>query len=410
MGLRPAPAARRLSSVALVACTLAIALSGCGGQAAHHRHGRAAASSGTGAVAAPPALGFPEIATKNTTRIASSDPVVVAAAVALAVFPSAAPGTHPTAVTLAPTDDWQAAIAAASLMGRPFRAPILLSTPGSLPAATADALAELSPTGARRLGHAQLVRIGDVPAPAGLRTIDVRGSNPYALAAGIDRLEAKRRHRYAHGVVIASAQYPKYAMPAAGYAAESGEPVLFVNSSGVPRATARALEAHHHPHIFVLGPPDVIPDSVLTELAQYGTVARVGAGDPASNSVAFTEYRDPPCPYGQACVHVPGSYGWAIRSPGHGYVLIDASNTLDAAAAAALSGSGSYGPQLLVVDPNTLPESVLSYFLNFATPGYTGEGPTAAVYNHAWLIGDTGEISAAVQAQVDSLLEAVPQQ
>jgi hypothetical protein len=139
-------------------------------------------------------------------------------------------------------------------------------------------------------------------------------------------------------------------------------------------------------------------------------VARVGAADPASNSVAFTEYRDPPCPYGQACVHVPGSYGWAIRSPGHGYVLIDASNTLDAAAAAALSGSGSYGPQLLVVDPNTLPESVLSYFLNFATPGYTGEGPTAAVYNHAWLIGDTGEISAAVQAQVDSLLEAVPQQ
>jgi hypothetical protein len=91
-------------------------------------------------------------------------------------------------------------------------------------------------------------------------------------------------------------------------------------------------------------------------------------------------------------------------------VLIDASSTLDAAAAAALSGSGSYGPQLLVVDPNTLPQSVLSYFLNFATPGYTGEGPTAAVYNHAWLIGGLGEISAAVQAQVDSLLEAVPQQ
>jgi hypothetical protein len=52
---------------------------------------------------------------------------------------------------------------------------------------------------------------------------------------------------------------------------------------------------------------------------------------------------------------------------------------------------------------------VLNYFLNFATPGYTSEGPTAAVYNHAWLIGGSKQISVGVQAQVDSLLEAVPQ-
>jgi hypothetical protein len=90
-------------------------------------------------------------------------------------------------------------------------------------------------------------------------------------------------------------------------------------------------------------------------------------------------------------------------------VLLGARDTLDAAAAAALSSSGSYGPQLLLDDPNTLPSSVLNYFLNYATPGYTSEGPTAAVYNHAWLIGNTREISVALQAQVDSLLEAVPQ-
>src|SRR5947209_3478473 len=45
-------------------------------------------------------LTFPVVATKNTTRVAGSDPVADAAAVALAVFPSAAPGTHPPAVTL----------------------------------------------------------------------------------------------------------------------------------------------------------------------------------------------------------------------------------------------------------------------------------------------------------------------
>ena len=88
----------------------------------------------------------------------------------------------------------------------------------------------------------------------------------------------------------------------------------------------------------------MIPDSILKQLGQYGTVKRVGASDPAANSVAFTTYRDPPCPANQPCAHVPGSFGWAMRSPGHGYTLINAKRTLDAAAAAPLSASGSYGP------------------------------------------------------------------
>jgi len=98
-----------------------------------------------------------------------------------------------------------------------------------------------------------------------------------------------------------------------------------------------------------------------------------------------------------------------MRSPGHGYTLINAGRTLDAAASAALSASGSYGPQLLINDPNTMPQSVLNFFLNYATPGYTAEGPTAAVYNHGWVIGDPTTISVSVQAEMDSLLEVVPQ-
>ena len=153
----------------------------------------------------------------------------------------------------------------------------------------------------------------------------------------------------------------------------------------------------------------VIPDATLHQLGAYGTVKRVSGADPAANSVAFAAYRDPACVSGQACVHVPNSFGWALRSPGHGYVLLNTSRPLDAAAAAALSGSGDYGPDLLVENGSTLPKSVLNYFLDYATPGYTQEGPTAAVYNHAWMIGDDSAISTSVQAEVDRLLEAVPQ-
>jgi ell wall binding domain 2 (CWB2) len=209
--------------------------------------------------------------------------------------------------------------------------------------------------------------------------------------------------------MIASADDPAYAMPAAGWAAESGNPILFVSGSGIPAATRQALLSHQSPHIYVIGPESVISRHILVELRRYGTVNRVGVDDPAANSVSFASYRDPPCPFGQPCAHVPGSFGWALRSPGHGYVLVNASRPLDAAAAAPLSASGSFGPLLLVDNASSLPSPVLNYFLDYATPGYTQEGPTAAVYNHGWVIGDSSAISVSVQAQMDTLLEAVPQ-
>jgi ell wall binding domain 2 (CWB2) len=387
----------------LAAC---VALAGCGASTTlivrTTSTSSAAASSSAG-------LGIPALATKNTTRVSGVDPIDDAAGVALAVFPSVAAGTHPTAVTLAPTDDWQAAIASSVLMASPIGAPVLLSGSGSLPPATGNALSLLAPTGASSLAGAQVIRVGDVPAPKGLKAATITGVGPYALAAAINKYANAAAGKPSPDVVIASAEDAAYAMPAAGWAAESGDPVLFVSSSGVPGPTAQALTNDSHPNIYVLGPPGVIPDSVLTQLAHYGTVKRVGAQDPSANSVAFAVYRDPPCTADQPCAHVPGSFGWAMRSPGHGYTLLNAGRPLDAAASAALSASGSFGPQLVLDSANVLPSSVLNFFLDYATPGYTQEGPTAAVYNHGWMIGDPSAISVSVQAQVDSLLEAVPQ-
>jgi hypothetical protein len=385
-----------------------LALAGCGGRTTVFVHqttsGVQSSTSNAGQ-----RLGIPTILTKNTSRVDGADPVADAAGVARAVFPSAAAGTHPTAVTLAPTDDWQAAIASSVLMSNPLRAPILLSGSKSLPSATKDALAALAPTGAGQAQGAQVIRIGDVPTPSGVKTTAISGADPYKLAAAIDRFASAAAGKASSDVVIASGDDPQYAMPAAGWAAESGNPILFVSRSGIPQATSQALQSHQKPHIFVLGPSSVIPDSILKQLGRYGTVKRVGASDPQANSVAFAIYRDPPCPNNQSCVHVPGSFGWAMRSPGHGYTLINAHRTLDAAASAPLSASGSYGPQLLVDNPSSLPTTVLNFFLDYATPGFTQEGPTAAVYNHGWLIGDSSAISVGVQAQVDNLLEAVPQ-
>jgi len=397
---------RRTWPIALsAACVL---LAGCGGRATQLIV-RTTMTAANSPAPVPAGVGFPVLATKNTTRVSGANPIANAAGVALAVYPSSAPGTHPTAVAIAPTDDWQAAIASSVLMAPPIRAPILLSGATALPPSTTNALHLLAPTGAGSLAGAQVIRIGDVPAPSGLRGATISGSGPFALAAAVDKFASAAAGKPSADIVIASADNPAYAMPAAGWAAESGDPVLFVNSSGVPPETQQALQSHQQPHIYVLGPASVIPDTVLAQLRRYGTVARVGDQDPAANSVAFAVFRDPPCPVNQPCAHVPGSFGWAMRSPGHGYTLLNAARPLDAAASAPLSASGSYGPQLVLTSPNQLPASVLNFFLDYATPGYTQEGPTAAVYNHAWLIGDPSTISVSVQAEVDSLLEVVPQ-
>jgi hypothetical protein len=389
----------------LFACAL---LSACGGGVELIKGGPVVGVK-SGTPQAGQKIGFPEVATKNTTRVSGGDPIVDAAGVALAVYPSATSGTYPPAVTIAPTDDPAAAIAASVFMAPPIRAPILLSGRASLPSATADALRTLHPSGAGVIDGVQAILVGDVPRPAGLRASAISGGDPYTLAAAVDRFVTAAAGKPSHDVVIASADHIQYAMPAAGWAAESGNPVLFVSSTDVPEATRQALLSHQKPRIYVLGPPSVIPDAILAELKPYGTVSRVGSDDPAANSVAFAIYRDPPCPSGQPCAHVPGSFGWAMTSPGHGYTLINASRPLDAAASAPLSSSGSYGPQLLIDDPATLPTSVVNFFLNFATPGYTQEGPTAAVYNHGWVIGDSKAITIPVQAEMDSLLEVVPQ-
>lgn len=403
------PTGGTMMRTALPALAFAVLLAGCGGTTQLITGPGPEVGVQSKTPQAGQRLGFPSLATKNTTRVGGADAIADAAGVALAVYPSSGRGTHPNAVVLAPTDDWQAAIASSVLMAPPVRAPILLSGPSAMPSATADALNTLAPTGSGTINGAQVIRVGDVPSPAGLRTAAINGSDPYASAANIDRFAAAIDGKVSATVLVASGDNPAYAMPAAGWAAESGEPVLFVNSSGIPGPTKQALLSHQHPHIYVLGPSSVIPDSVLTQLGKYGTVKRVGGADPSSNSVSFATYRDPPCAYAQPCAHVPGSFGWALRSPGHGYVLLNASRPLDAAASAPLSASGDYGPQLLVDNASSLPTSVLNFFLNYATPGYTQEGPTAAVYNHGWVIGDTSAVSLAAQAQMDSLLEVVPQ-
>jgi hypothetical protein len=387
---------RRRAALLPLAASLALALaSGCGDEPQRldsPQLGKAGDEAN-----APQQLGFPAFATKNTTRVGGADAIADAAAVARAVFPGSGgtggTGSRPRAVVLADQRSWQAGLAAAVLMSQPLRAPLLLSDGPELPAASAEALAQLAPTGADELGGTQVVRIGDAPAPGGFRSTTLSGEDPSALAAAIDRLQAAAVGRASRAVVLASADEPAFAMPAAAWAAKTGNPLLFVRRSTIPGPTFAALQGHRRPRIYLLAPPRVVDRGVERALRSLGSVTRIAASDPVRSAIAFARHRD-------------GLDGWAIDDPGHGLVFANASRTLDAAAAAPLSASGTYGPLLLVEDADTLPLPVGAYLLDIQ-PGYTRD-PARGVYNRGWLIGDASAISLAVQSRIDSLLEIAP--
>jgi hypothetical protein len=278
-------------------------------------------------------------------------------------------------------------------MARPVRAPLLLAHGDELPEATSAALERLSPTGSGVLGGAQVVRVGDVPRPAGLRAAAIGGADGFALAAEVDRVASGARGEPTRDVVVVGADDGADAMPAAAWAAKSGDPILFVERDRVPAATARALRRHDQPRIFVVGPRAQVSDAVLDQLGALGRVTRIGAATPQRTAVAFARFRS-------------GAFGWGITDPGHGLVVANPTDPLAAAAAAPLSSSGTYGPLLLTDERGGLPETLVQFLLDIQ-PGYADD-PVRGVYNHAWLIGDQQAITADAQSRIDALLEISP--
>ncbi|WCB95753.1 hypothetical protein DSM104299_04503 [Baekduia alba] len=339
-------------------------------------------------------LGFPTFATKNTTRIGGADPIADAAAAARAVYTATSAITRPKAVVLADVKDWRVGLAASVLMSAPIRAPLLYADgPDKLPGATQDALAALAPKGSKDAGGAQVIRVGDVPKVEGSKTTDLRGASPFALARAIDAFQAAAHGTTSDRVVVVGADAPQYAMPAAAWAAKGGDPILFVRKDSVPEDTRAAIAAHQQPKIYVLGNQSAVSDKTLTQLRKLGSVTRIAGATPAASSVAFARFVD-------------GAFGWGVVDPGHGFVFANAQRPADAGAVAPLSASGSYGPMLVVEDPDKLPSAIQGYLLD-VQPGYSRD-PVRGVYNHGWIVGDESAISVPVQSQIDALLEIVP--
>jgi hypothetical protein len=392
---------RRGPALGAVAAVLALGAAGVAGYLIADEGEAEGGSGGTevlvGDVAGPEPpveLGFPAVATANTTRVPGADPIADAAAAAIAVFPSAGGVPGPSAVTLVDAADWAAGVAATSLMGDPIRAPVLLTDSGEVPDVTADAIDALRPAGAPETDDRQAFRVGDAAKPDGLSTLDVDGAGAAEVAVELARLRARLTGGKPQHLLLVGSDEPAFAMPAAAWAARSGDPVLFLERNAVPEVTLDLLKAYEGVPVYVLGPESAVSADALKQVREVAPDAqRVGAEDAVANAIAFARYAD-------------GTFGWNINDPGHGLVFANVERPLDAVAAAPLSASGSWGPLLISDDASTIPEPLAAYLLDLK-PGFEDD-PTRAVYNHAWLVGDTSALDVSFQARIDELIALAP--
>ena len=336
-------------------------MAGCGGGAAQAptRPRRVAGrrpDRGRGSAGGPP-LGFPVFATKNTTRVAGGDAIADAAAIALATYPARTPESRPAAVILAEVRDWRTGHRRLGARRQPINAPILFADGDQLPEATKAALDALQPTGSKEAGGAQVIRVGTKAPVEGYKTTDIAAANPAALAAAVDRVHGGRGARRRARSWSPSADRPEYAMPAAGWAAKSGDPVLWVNANGVPAGDrGRDQAAQDGRRSTSSARPTRCPTRVVDALEKLGTVKRIAGTDAVTTAITFARYSD-------------GDFGWSVVDPGHGLVFASTRRPQDAAAAAPLSASGTYGPLLLLTDAGVLPQPLQDYLLDIQ-PGY----------------------------------------
>ena len=192
-------------------------------------------------------------------------------------------------------------------------------------------------------------------------------------------------------MIVAPAEDPGFAMPAAAWAARSGDPVLFASAGQLPKPTLAALKRHTGVPVYVLGPSSAISSGVVRE------IAKIDRPGPPRLRRGPGRQRDRLRPLRRRRLRLERQrprprlrrrpQRLAARRGRRGPAL----------------GLGTWGPLLLTDSADTLPTALREYLLD-VKPGYT-TNPTRAFYNHVWVIGDQEAIDVNQQAEVDELAE-----
>ena len=323
-----------------------------------------------------PSGGLLTLNTKDGVRFSEANSTALSLQTSQTLFPE---GSIPNGVIVAPADQWQAAVAAAPLI-RWANGPLLL-TDGS--GAMAEEVERLQPSGINGLSNVSVVQVGLATSLDLDASTSIQATNPAELAAQVDSLVQQISGDFRQNVLLVPDD-PGIAVPAAYYAAQSGDALLF-GGNPLPEATRQALEQRSgQANIYVIG---FAPE----ELSQYGSVQQINTRDATTAAVALAEY------YDEAT-----DFGWGMDYTryfaNHNFVLANPDEPHLAVAGLSLGRFGKFGP-LLWVNRDSIPPATDQYLWKmrpeyFVTPA---EGP----FNFLWILGSPEQISIRVQGDAD---------
>ena len=307
--------------------------------------------------------------------------------------PGVTPADRPKAIVLVDQSDWRAALAAAVLMASPIRAPRSCGDGTNLPGASAGALDGPSPAGSGAAGGAQVIRVGNVARPKGLKTTDLVGGDAAPLARAIDAFQAPPAAPRSETCSWSAPTGPSTPMPAAAWAAKSGDPILFATRDTLPRRRAwrspptssrtstswgrRASSPEGHAGAAHAREPACAWATRTRRATRSRSPATPTAASAGASSTPATAWSSPP------------RRARSTRPPPR--------RCRPAAPTARCCSSTPSG---------RLPNALADYLLDIQ-PGYNKD-PTRGVYNHGWIIGDDKAVSVATQSQIDGLPEIAP--
>jgi hypothetical protein len=334
---------------------------------------------------------------ENAVRIGGISAADVAAAATMAVHPPKDSQAAPNAWFLIRQDRWRDAVLAAQFATDPIDAGLLLTDREFLPTPTVDALDRV-PVGAfpkakgletillSKAGPDVLIGLVDRE----LKSTLIDAPSPFALGSKLVPFHGGGAGRFSPTIVVASADERDYALPAAAWAAYSGDALVLTGRDDIP-AASRAVIAQREkltlerPHIYVVGPESVISESVVQDLSAYGEVKRVAGDSAVETAVELARYRDPET-----------QFGWGFKKGPLNVSLVNAGDWGNAVGAFTFAAAGPQAPLLLTDSADRVPEPVLEYVreLRGSKPG------------SGFVFGGRDSISSAALEQLDEALGA----
>jgi hypothetical protein len=337
------------------------------------------------------------VATTETTRVPYSQPEPLSIAVSQLVFPSTKVSWRPNAVIVFTGNDFRSAIPAVSLVHHPIHAALLYSQSPTLSQEVLQEIWRLQPTGKHTPAH--VIAVGPFQQEAidrlhelGYTTLLFGSENPVLQSVHIAQwrkqfLPIFQWEMILKNTLLVPLETVEEALPALGFSAHRGTPILYTYRDELPPLTRRYLQRENGRNISIVGTEKTVSATVEEACRRIvnGIVERFDGEAPGELAVNFARKRS------QAT-----GMGWGRNQPMKGDVFtFFPADWRFAMIASSLSHMGKHAP-LLPLHGEQLPDWYVRY-LQYLRPRAREPQPP---FMHAFLLGDLSQIPLATEVQI----------